>query len=558
MRKVTLCCWLCVAPVLTATAVASEVATATKASATDGVAVQLQKYRRVNMPFATAGLSTRERQLVEKLAEATRHLDELFWQQSDPQGLLLYRSLAGSAKAEDQQLRRFLQINGGRYDLIREYAPFAGAPPRPLGGSVFPADLTKAEFDAYVVKNTQQKSALYSGVTVVERKGTELVAVPYHVAYRQWLAPMSKALEQAAALSDDPAFAHYLKLRAAALLTDDYYESDLAWLDLVNPKFDLIFAPYETYLDRFLGVKTSYGASVLIRNEAESRKLQVFQQFVPEIQDALPLPAEDRPSKKGHVSPMEVMDAPYRGGDLRHGYQAVADNLPNDPRVHELKGSKKIFFKNFMDARVDHVILPIARQLMQPDQASLATSDGYLTSTIMHEICHGLGPTFSRTKTGRVDIRAAIGPEYSGLEEAKADIVGLFALKWLADHGRYPAAKLHEVYASDLAGIFRTVRFGVAEAHGRAEIMEFNFLSERGAIRFDAATDRYSVDFALMPQAIAALAQELLEQEATGDRARVESWFKKYGSMSTALSKALERVKEVPVDVDPQFDFHEL
>lgn len=558
MRKVTLCCWLCVAPVLTATAVASEVATATKASATDGVAVQLQKYRRVNMPFATAGLSTRERQLVEKLAEATRHLDELFWQQSDPQGLLLYRSLAGSAKAEDQQLRRFLQINGGRYDLIREYAPFAGAPPRPLGGSVFPADLTKAEFDAYVVKNTQQKSALYSGVTVVERKGTELVAVPYHVAYRQWLAPMSKALEQAAALSDDPAFAHYLKLRAAALLTDDYYESDLAWLDLVNPKFDLIFAPYETYLDRFLGVKTSYGASVLIRNEAESRKLQVFQQFVPDIQDALPLPAEDRPSKKGHVSPMEVMDAPYRGGDLRHGYQAVADNLPNDPRVHELKGSKKIFFKNFMDARVDHVILPIARQLMQPDQASLATADGYLTSTIMHEICHGLGPTFSRTKTGRVDIRAAIGPEYSGLEEAKADIVGLFALKWLADHGRYPAAKLHEVYASDLAGIFRTVRFGVAEAHGRAEIMEFNFLSERGAIRFDAATGRYSVDFALMPQAIAALAQELLEQEATGDRARVESWFKKYGSMSTALSKALERVKEVPVDVDPQFDFHEL
>ena len=558
MRKVTLCCWLCVAPVLTATAVASEVATATKASATDGVAVQLQKYRRVNMPFATAGLSTRERQLVEKLAEATRHLDELFWQQSDPQGLLLYRSLAGSAKAEDQQLRRFLQINGGRYDLIREYAPFAGAPPRPLGGSVFPADLTKAEFDAYVVKNTQQKSALYSGVTVVERKGTELVAVPYHVAYRQWLAPMSKALEQAAALSDDPAFAHYLKLRAAALLTDDYYESDLAWLDLVNPKFDLIFAPYETYLDRFLGVKTSYGASVLIRNEAESRKLQVFQQFVPDIQDALPLPAEDRPSKKGHVSPMEVMDAPYRGGDLRHGYQAVADNLPNDPRVHELKGSKKIFFKNFMDARVDHVILPIARQLMQPDQASLATADGYLTSTIMHEICHGLGPTFSRTKTGRVDIRAAIGPEYSGLEEAKADIVGLFALKWLADHGRYPAAKLHEVYASDLAGIFRTVRFGVAEAHGRAEIMEFNFLSERGAIRFDAATGRYSVDFALMPQAIAALAQELLEQEATGDRARVESWFKKYGSMSTELSKALERVKEVPVDVDPQYDFHEL
>ena len=559
MRKAILCGWLCVAPILTATAFADDAPAASKLRAADGdVAEQLQKYRRVKMPFATAGLSLRERQLVEKLVEATRYLDEVFWQQSDPQGLLLYRSLAGSSKIEDQQLRRFLLINGGRYDLIRENAPFAGAAPRPAGGSVFPADLTKAEFDAYVAKNPQQKEALYSGVTVVERKGSALVAIPYHVAYRQWLAPMSKALEQAAALSDDRAFAHFLKLRAAALLTDDYYESDLAWLDLVNPKFDLIFAPYETYLDRFLGVKGSYGASVLVRNEAESRKLQVFQQFVPDIQDALPLAPEDRPSKKGHVSPMEVMDAPFRGGDLRHGYQAVADNLPNDPRVHELKGSKQIFFKNFMDARVDHVILPIARQLMSTEQASLATADGYLTSTIMHEICHGLGPAFSRTKTGRVDIRAAIGPEYSGLEEAKADIVGLFALKWLADHGRYPPAKLHEAYASDLAGIFRTVRFGVAEAHGQAEIMEFNFFKERGAIRFDATTGRYSVDFTLMPQAIAALAQELLEQEATGDRARVESWFKKYGSMSTELSKALERVKEVPVDVDPQFDFHEL
>ena len=559
MRKAILCGWLWVAPLLAAGALAYDVPATSKHRDADGaVAAQLQKYRRVKMPFATAGLTTRERQLVEKLVEATRYLDEVFWQQSDPQGLLLYRSLAGSTKAEDQQLRRFLLINGGRYDLIREYAPFAGAPPRPPGGTVFPADLTKTEFDAYVAGHPQQKDALFSSFTVVERKGQELVAVPYHEAYRQWLIPMSKALEQAAVLSDDPAFAHFLKLRAAALLTDDYYESDLAWLDLVNPKFDLIFAPYETYLDRFLGVKGSYGASVLVRNEAESRKLQVFQQFVPDIQDALPLASEDRPSKKGHVSPMEVMDAPFRGGDLRHGYQAVADNLPNDPRVHELKGSKKIFFKNFMDARVDHVILPIARQLMRTDQASLATADGYLTSTIMHEICHGLGPTFARTKTGRVDIRAAIGPQYSGLEEAKADIVGLFGLKWLADHGRYPPAKLHEVYASDLAGIFRTVRFGVAEAHGQAEIMEFNFLTERGAIRFDAATSRYSVDFALMPQAIAALAKELLEQEATGDRARVEGWFKKYGSMSTELSKVLERVRDVPVDVDPQYDFQEL
>ena len=195
MRKAILCGWLWVAPVLTASAFANDVPAPSKHGDADGaVAAQLQKYRRVKMPFATAGLSTRERQLVEKLVEATRYLDEVFWQQSDPQGLQLYRSLAGSTKAEDQQLRRFLLINGGRYDLIREYAPFAGAPPRPPGGTVFPADLTKPEFDAYVARHPQQRDALYSSVTVVERKGPELIAIPYHEAYRQWLTPMSKIL----------------------------------------------------------------------------------------------------------------------------------------------------------------------------------------------------------------------------------------------------------------------------------------------------------------------------------------------------------------------------
>ncbi len=559
MHKSILYCLLFLAAASTAPAFGDSAAGASALpEPAAAIAAQLKKFRTVKMPYDASGLSVRERQLVDKLVQATRYLGELFWQQSDPQGLALYRSLAGSTKTEDQQLRRFLRINGGRYDLIRENAPFAGAAPRPPGGSVFPADLTRLEFDAYVAKHPQQREELYSGFTVVQRKGAALVAVPYHIAYRQWLLPMSKALEQAAALSDDADFAHFLKLRAAALLTDDYFASDLAWLDLVNPKFDVIFAPYETYLDHFLGVKTSYGASVLIRNEAESRKLDRFQQFVPGIQDALPLSAQDKPSKKGHASPMEVMDAPFRGGDLRHGYQAVADNLPNDPRVHEQKGSKKIFFKNFMDARVDNVILPIAKLMMREDQVALATADGYLTTTIMHEISHGLGPAFSRTKAGRENIRTAVGAEFAGLEEAKADIVGLYGLKWLADRGDYPAAKLNECYASELAGIFRTVRFGVAEAHGRAEIMEFNFLSERGAIRFDAASGRYWVEFSAMPQAIAALAQELLEQEATGDRTRVENWLKKYGSMPSDLAHALERVRDVPVDIDPEFDFHEL
>ncbi len=507
------------------------------------LATEVAKFKPVRMPFDASKLTPRERQMVGKLVEACQFLESIYWQQSDPEGLKLYHALAGSTSQRDVQLRRFLRINGSRFDLIRTNAPFVGTSPWPPGRNLFPEDLTKEEFDRYVAAHPDQKAALYDPFAVVRRKGAELEAIPYHVAYREWLDPAAKALRDAAALSDDPAFAKFLRMRADALLTDNYFDSDIAWVSLENPKFDVIFAPYETYLDDLLGVKTSYGAAVLIRNDEESRKLDVFQKYVPDIQDSLPLAPEDRPSKRGHLSPMEVMDAPYRAGDLRHGYQAVADNLPNDPRIHEQKGSKKIFFKNFMDARVNYVILPVAKRLLRADQAALASAEGYLATTMMHQISHGLGE--------------AIGPSYSGLEEAKADIVGLYGLKWLVDRGNLPKDKLRGYYASEVAGIFRTVRFGVAEAHGRAEIMEFNFYLERGVISRDAASGRYAIDFDRMPEAVAALAKELLEQEATGDRARVEAWFAKYGSMPPELTKALEAASDVPVDIDPIFAFPE-
>jgi hypothetical protein len=518
---------------------------------------ELAKFKPVRMPFDSAHLTAREQQMVGKLVEACQDLESIYWRQSDPEGLKLYQSLASSRAPKDIALRRFLRINGSRFDLINNDAPFVGTAPWPPGRGLYPSELTHEEFDRYVAAHPDQKAALYDPWTVVRRKGAALEAIPYHAAYKQWIDPAAKALRDAAELSDDPAFAKFLRLRADSLLTDQYFDSDIAWVSLVNPKFDVIYAPYETYLDDFLGVKTSYGAAILVRDEAESRKLDAFQKYVPDIQDSLPLAAEDRPSKRGLFSPMEVMDAPYRAGDLRHGYQAVADNLPNDPRIHEQKGSKKIFFKNFMDARVNYVILPIAQRLLRADEAALASADGYLASTMMHEISHGLGPAFARTSGGRRDIREAIGPTFSALEEAKADVVGLYGLKWLVDRGDLPKDKLNGYYASEVAGIFRTVRFGVAEAHGRAEIMEFNFYSERGAIARDAASGRYAIDFARMPDAIAALAKELLEEEATGDRARVEAWFAKYGAIPPELAKALETVASVPVDIDPISSFPE-
>ena len=247
---------------------------------------------------------------------------------------------------------------------------------------------------------------------------------------------------------------------------------------------------------------------------------------------------------------MEVMDTPFRAGDLRHGYQAVADNLPNDPRIHEEKGSKRIFFKNYMDARVNNVVLPIANLLMREDQARMASMDGYLSMVVMHEISHGIGPAFARTANGRVDIAEAIGPLQSALEEAKADIVGMYALDWLMNRGALPKSRANDYYASYVAGILRSVRFGVAEAHGRAEMMVFNYLSEQHAINREPS-GRYAIDFSKMPGAMASLAKELLEIEATGDRGRAERWFAKYDKMPDTLRAALAKTSSVPVDIDP-------
>jgi hypothetical protein len=515
---------------------------------------RLSNFRQVEMPFHAEGLSARDNEMVRKLVEACRYLDDIYWRQIDPDALSMYESLQGSTNPQDLELRRFLWINGSRLDLLNGNRPFAGGPASP-GGGFYPHDVTRDQVEQYVKAHPEKRAEIYSNTTIVRRKGNDLEGIPYHVAFRSFLEAAAKALREAADLSSDEAFAKFLRMRADALLTDDYFSSDVAWLELKRPRVDVIFAPYETYNDDLLGIKATYGAAVLIRNEDESRRMETFQKYVAEIQDALPVAERDRPSKRGLETPMEVVDAPFRSADLGHGYQAVADNLPNDPRVHELKGTKKIFFKNFMDARVNYVILPLARYMMPEEQVAMVSGEGYLLGTIMHEICHGLGPAFAHNSSGdKVDIRAAIGPIYGGLEEAKADVVGMFALKWLVDHGVLPKDKLQGYYASYLAGNFRTMRFGAVEAHGQAEMMEFNYYLEHGAIR-RLASGKYEVDYEKMPVQIENLAKELLQMEATGDRARAEAWFKKYDVIAPDVQNSLRKAESVPVDVDPIFSF---
>jgi hypothetical protein len=513
-------------------------------AATD-IAQRLARWKPVEMPYHSETLSVRERQEVDQLAAAARQIEAIYWQQSDPEALELYKT------TKDPTLKKLLFINGGEFDLIDENKPFVGTKPIPPGRNLYPTGLTSAQIEAYVKAHAAEKNAIYSPYTILRWNGAKLDAIPYHVAYRKWLEPAAKSLRAAAALSDDQGFAEFLRMRADALLSDDYHPSDLKWLDLKNPKIDVIFAPYETYLDDVLGVKTSYGAAILIRNQGESAKLELYQKYVPAIQDALPLEAGDRPSKHGQPTPMEVMDAPLRTGDLLHGYQAVADNLPNDPRVHDTKGTKKIFFKNFMDARVKYMVLPLGKDLMPEAQAAQVSGEGYLAAVVLHEISHGLGPAYSHVNGKQVPITEAIGPVYSALEEAKADVVGMFGLGWLMDHGALPRNRAEEYYSSYVAGIFRSVRYGVAEAHGRAEMMEFNYLVEQKAV--NRVAGKYAVDFRKIPVAIASLSKELLSIEATGDRRRAEAWFNRYDKMPAELTEAMKATANLPVDVWPEF-----
>jgi len=517
---------------------------------------RVARFARVQVPFRSVRMTAREVKLVDKLVDASRFLEQIYWRQIDPDGLTLYESLAGSNNQKDELLRRYLRINGCRFDLLDGHKPFVGTTPMYAGRGFYPQGLTRDQVEQYVKAHPEKKDEIYSPATIVRWHGEELEGLPYHIAYRAFLEPAARDLREAADLSDDQSFAEFLRLRADALLSDDYYKSDLAWLQLQDPKIDIIFAPYETYDDKLLGVKATYGVAVMVRNEAESSKVALFRKYEADIQDALPLVAEDRPSKHGFETPMEVMDTPFRAADLNHGYQAVADNLPNDPRIHEQRGSKKLFFKDFMDARVNYVIIPVARHVMLPEQAAKVTADGYLLATIMHEIAHGLGPAYSRTKAGKIDIREAIGPIFGGLEEAKANTTGMLGLNWLVEHGALPKSRLEEFYASYVGGMFRTLRFGAEEAHGQAQMMELNYLVERGALRRQPS-GRYAIDFARIPGAVNDLAKELLVMEATGDRERAENWFKKYDVVPPELKATLKAAAGVPVDVDPGFSFKE-
>ncbi len=357
---------------------------------------RLAKYAPTEMGFEARTLSEKDRQLLKHLVAAASQIDEAYWRQSSRKAAAIRDRLRAAKDPRSAKLLRFVLINGGPFDRLDEFKPFYGTTPFPPGAGFYPEDLTKEQFEAYVAAHPDQKDALLSPYTVVKRQGKRLVTVPYHQEYARWMGPAARELEAAAALSGNASFTRYLMSRAKSLLTDDYFQSDCDWIDLEDNPYELVLAPYEVYEEQLMGIKASYEASVAIRDKAESARLKAYISHLQELEDNLPYPAADRRKVGGLSSPMVVVRDIFRAGQARVGYQAVATNLPNDPKVHEAKGTKKVFWKNVMEARVNQVILPISRALLEPAQAQLVTPQSVFENTMMHELAHALGPRYVR------------------------------------------------------------------------------------------------------------------------------------------------------------------
>jgi len=511
----------------------------------------LSQYAPSEMSFDARKLPAQDQAMLKHLIAASQQIDEIFWRQSYRKAVEIRDRLKVAKDPNSKLLYRLVMINAGPFDRLEDFKPFYGTETMPPGAGYYPEDLTRKEFEDYVAAHPDQRETLLSGLTVVKRKGKDLVAVPYHEEYARWLEPAAKELEAAATASASASFRRYLTSKVKALRDDNYFQSDCDWIDLKDSPYELVLGPFEVYEDQLMGIKTSYEASVAIRDVQESTRLAAYIAHLQELEDNLPYPEADRRKVAGLASPMVVVRDIYRGGDLRVGYQAAATNLPNDPKVHEKKGSKKIFWKNVFEARVDKVILPISKELMEPSQAKLVTARGVFEDVLMHELCHALGPRYVRGTDEKVPVNQKLGDLYSAVEELKATVAGLVSMAWFFDQGIMPKASEQEHYASYLGSILRAVRFGVGEAHGRASIVELNFLQERGAIRRDPATARWSVDTPKMRGALRELTGMVLEIERAGDRAAAETLFAKYGSISPELAKDLERARSVPVEIEP-------
>lgn len=487
-------------------------------------------------------LTENERQMLPLLLEAANLMDDIYWIEAFGDKDELF------AKDWDQYTTKFIKLNYGPWERLNNNKPFLpGYGEKPAGANFYPDDMTKAEFEAW---EDETKTSQY---TLIRRsEGGELESVPYHIAFEAQIKKAADLLLQAAELADDPGFKNYLEKRAQALLTDEYYESDVAWMEMKNNQIDFIIGPIENYEDQLFGYKTAHEAFILIKDKAWSEKLSRFEALLPGLQKALPCEEKYKNETPGTESDMGVYDAIFYAGDTNAGSKTIAINLPNDEKVRETKGSRKLQLKNSMQAKFDKIVVPISELLIAEDQRQHVKFDAFFENTMFHEVSHGLG--LGNTVDKSTMVREALKDTYTSMEEAKADILGLWCVYQLNGMNELGEKDLMDNFVTFMAGIFRSVRFGAASAHGKANMMAFYHFQENGAFSRDEASGTYRVDFEKMKQAMLSLSETILKIQGDGDYASASQMIGEKGVIRETLQSDLERIGKAGIPRDIVFE----
>ena len=509
----------------------------------------MSSYTSVHLVADTSMLTPKERLMLPLLIDAAKTMDTIFWQQS-------YGSRDSLMQAvSDTAIRHFIDINYGPWDRLDDNAPFVteiGS--RPPGANLYPRDITKEKFEAVLARSKPAQADSLKNLYTVVRHGPDssLVSVPYHVAFHAQNSIAASKLREAAKFAEDEGLKKYLELRATALLTDNYQPSDLAWMDMKNNTIDVVIGPIETYEDALFGYKAANEAYVLIKDKAWSRRLARYAAMLPALQRGIPVAAQYKSETPGTDSDLNAYDAIFYAGQANAGAKTIAINLPNDEEVQLKKGTRRLQLKNVIRAKFDKILMPIAKELIDTDQLALLSFDAFFENTMFHEVAHGLGIKNTIDKKGTV--RAALKEKAGSLEEGKADILGLYMVQKLNEQGELKGENIQSNYVSFLASLFRSVRFGGADAHGRANIAAFNFLQAAGAFTRDESTGKYRVDVKKFPVGMNALSEKILTLQGNGDYAGVGAFGQQYGTISAQLKKDLERLKTKSIPVDIVFD----
>ena len=497
-------------------------------------------YAEFGLTADVSDLSTNQQQVLRLLVRASEIMDDLFWRQAYGDD---YQEWLASIGVSD--VRRFAEINYGPWDRLANDAPFMPAVgAKPLGARFYPADMTREEFEAW---DEPEKRGLY---TFVRRAADGSLALqPYHVEYAQELQDAASLLQEAAELAEHEGFADYLRLRADALVSGEFQASDMAWMDVKGNPLEVVIGPIETYEDRLFGYRTAYESYVLIKDMSWSERLAKFANFLPDLQRGLPVPEAYKAEEPGTDSDLNAYDVIYYAGHSNAGSKTIAINLPNDEAVQLAKGTRRLQLKNAMQAKFEQILVPITGVLIDEAQREFVTFDAFFANTMFHEVAHGLG--IKNTVNQRGTVREALKDVASSMEEGKADILGLYMITALHDAGELGDVDIRDYYTTFMASVFRSIRFGASSAHGKANMVRFNFFSERGAFVRDAETGTYRVDFERMEEAMASLSELLLVLQGDGDYEGARSLTEEKGVIGSQLQADLDRLTaaDIPVDI---------